>query len=308
MSTQQTAVTVYLVTNGRKYAYRYFGNTFSFNPPLMFLQHFRGTMDHWDPDLINPLAAHRPILLFDNAGVGKTAGTVADTFAGWAGHVIAFLDAFLPTIGCPQVDLFGFSMGGMAAQMVALDAQRLVRKLVLGGTGPSMGPDVVGGDPQYVMMLANAETDAEEKAAFLKTFYSASAEKQAKGDQWWARMNERQLEGRSPYLDEAGTQRQLATVTKWMTHGEAGGRSLERLGQLNIPVLVANGDSDLLVPTHNSFVLQQSIKQVALLIYEDVGHGFLNEYAERFGKHLETFLDLDDVNSLSGEKEYQSRS
>lgn len=81
----------------------------------MFLQHFRGTMDHWDSALINPLALTRPILLFDNAGVGKSDGEVADNFPGWAEHVIAFLAAFLPTVGKEKINSFGFSMGRMCA-------------------------------------------------------------------------------------------------------------------------------------------------------------------------------------------------
>ncbi|KAF2815891.1 alpha/beta-hydrolase [Mytilinidion resinicola] len=296
MSTQQTAPTLYLETNGHKYAYRYFGPASSPHPPLMFLQHFRGTMDHWDPELINPLAIHRPILLFDNAGVGKSSGIVADSFSGWAAHVVAFLDAFLPTINRTNVDLLGFSMGGMAAQMVALDTPRLVRKLVLAGTGVSWGPDVEGGDSSNVMLLASAVTDAEEKAAFLKTFYSPSAEKQARGAQWWERMNQRQLDGRSPYVDVEGSQRQLAAVGKWLNpETDPSEASYTRLGQLTIPVLVANGDNDVLIPSHNSWVLSQRIKTATLIIYPDVGHGFLNEQAEMFGKHVELFLDSKQV-------------
>jgi len=88
----------------------------------MFLQHFRSTIDHWDPTLINPLALTRPIFLFDNAGVGKSDGEVVDSFPGWAEHVIAFLTAFLPTVGKEKINSFGLSMGGMCTEMVALNA------------------------------------------------------------------------------------------------------------------------------------------------------------------------------------------
>lgn len=257
MSTQQSAPTLYTTTKSLRYAYRYFGEIHSPNPPLMFLQHFRGTMDHWDPALINPLALTRPILLFDNAGVGNSGGEVADSFSGWADHVISFLTAFLPTIGKDKVDLFGFSMGGMCAQMVALNAPHLIRKLILGGTAPSAGEGVVGGDPEMSKILAIASTDSEEEAGFLKTFYSPRAEKQELGRAWWKRMNERVLDGRSPYLDAEGTGRQITAVTKWLTPGEAGG-SYDRLSELKMPVFVANGDNDVLVPTENSWVLSCS--------------------------------------------------
>lgn len=84
----------------------------------MFLQHFRSTIDHWDPTLINPLTLTRPILLFDNAGVGKSDGEVADSFSGWAEHVIVFFTALLPTVGKEKINSFGLSMGGMCAEMV----------------------------------------------------------------------------------------------------------------------------------------------------------------------------------------------
>jgi pimeloyl-ACP methyl ester carboxylesterase len=129
MSTQQTAKTEYIEANGIKFAYRRFGLTTGV--PLVFVQHFRGTMDHWDPDLINPPAKTRPIVLLDNSSVGFSGGEVPETFAGWAAKVVALVEA----LGTKQVDLLGFFMGGMTAQMVALNASHLVRSLILGGTG-----------------------------------------------------------------------------------------------------------------------------------------------------------------------------
>jgi pimeloyl-ACP methyl ester carboxylesterase len=109
MSTQQTAITQYVDVKGIKVAYRLFGATSGI--PLLFNQHFRGTMDHWDLLLINLIAKSRPVLLFDSYGVGKSGGEVPETFAGWAEVAINLVKA----LGIKQVDVFGFSMGGMAA-------------------------------------------------------------------------------------------------------------------------------------------------------------------------------------------------
>ncbi|KAI9860987.1 MAG: hypothetical protein M1824_002753 [Vezdaea acicularis] len=283
MSTQQTAKTQYIEANGNKIAYRYFGK--ATGTPLLFMQHFRGGMDHWDPSLINPLALTRPILQLDNSGIGKSSGEVPDTFKGWAANAIGLIEA----LGLKEVDLLGFSMGGMAAQLVALDAPQLVRRLILAGTGPSAGEGVGRGPAWAFEALASATTHEEAEDAFLKTFYSHTPEKQALGKAWWKRINER-TEDRSGYLGPEGTQHQINSVIAWLTPGTEGG-SYDRLAELKIPVFVASGDDDLLVPTESSILLWRKIKTAHLHIYPDTGHGFLNEYAEMFAEHIRLFLD-----------------
>jgi len=137
MSTQQTAKTLYTSVNGINFAYRRLGQ--STGTPLVMLQHFRGTMDHWDPATINRLASQRPTILMDDSGVRKIGGEVPTTYAGWADNVIALLGA----LGIERIDLLGFSMAGCVAQMVALNAPQLVQRLILAATCPSMGPTFV---------------------------------------------------------------------------------------------------------------------------------------------------------------------
>jgi pimeloyl-ACP methyl ester carboxylesterase len=283
MATQQTAKTQYIEVNGVKHAYRRFGLTTGV--PLVFLQHFRGTMDHWDPNLTNPLAKSRPIVLVDLAGVGLSDGEVGATFADWAADLVAVVEG----LGIKEIDLLGFSMGGMAAQMVALNAPHLVRRLILAGTGPSVGEGVEQGPSWAFEMLYAGSTAEEAEAAFLKTFYSGSKEKQALGKQWWARVNERQVD-RAGYLGPDGTARQTAAIVSWLTPGDPG-HSYDRLVELKIPVFVASGAEDILVPTANSIVLWRRIKTAHLHVYPDVGHGFLNEYAGMFAEHINLFLD-----------------
>jgi pimeloyl-ACP methyl ester carboxylesterase len=233
MSAQQTAKTQYIEANGVKHGYRLFGLTTGV--PLVFPQYFRGTMDHWDPDLINPLAKTRPILLINPAGVGHSGSEVGPTFADWAAQVVAIAGG----LGIKQIDLLGFPMGGMAAQMVALNAPRLVRRLILADAGPSAGEGVEQGPAWAFEMLYAGSTAQEAEAAFLKTFYSVSEEKQALEKQWWARINGRQ-EDRAGYLGPEETAKQTSAVVSWMTSGNPG-HSYERLGELKIPLFVAAG-------------------------------------------------------------------
>lgn len=292
MSTQQTAKTQYIDVGGIKVAYRLFGKATGI--PLLFNQHFRGTMDHWDPLLINTLAKTRPILLFDNYGVGKSSGNVPDTFAEWA-EVAANL---VKALNLKQVDVFGFSMGGMVAQMVALNAPDIVRRLIIGGSSPSYGEGIISGPDWPFPKLMKASTPEESEDAFLSTFYTHSEEKQRLGRQWWARMNER-TEDRSPYVNAEQTARQAGAAGKWFSPGNEESGSYNRLHELKIPVFIVNGDDDIIVPTENSIVmykiLQKSNSNAHLHIYPDTGHGFLNEYAEMFAAHVALFLDMERV-------------
>ncbi|RFU24051.1 hypothetical protein B7463_g12289, partial [Scytalidium lignicola] len=244
MTNQQTAKTQSIEANGTKFAYRLFGLTNG--TPLVFLQHFRGTMDHWDPALINPLAKTRPIFLIDNSGVGKSSGQVPDTFGEWAANIVAVVKA----LSINEIDLLGFSMGGMVAQLVALDYPGLVRRLILAGTGPSVGEGLEQAPEWAFKTLATASSEEENESGFLKTFYSLTDEKQTLGKTWWERINEK-TEDRSDYVGPEGTQHQINSIMHWMTPGNSP-HSYDRLGDLRIPVFVA---ADILVPTENSIML-----------------------------------------------------
>jgi pimeloyl-ACP methyl ester carboxylesterase len=156
MATQQTAVTAlaqYIIVDGTKLAYRRLGLRSGI--PLVMLIHFRGNMDFWDPALIDALAESRPIILLDNAGIGKSEGEIPTTLQGWAAHVIGLLRA----LNTKQIDLLGFSMGGGAAQHVALAAPGLVRKLILAGTCTSRTPNTIIGPRKIFVTLASGATE-----------------------------------------------------------------------------------------------------------------------------------------------------
>ncbi|KUJ13963.1 alpha/beta-hydrolase [Mollisia scopiformis] len=292
MSTQQTAKTQYVDVDGVQVAYRLFGS--STGVPLLFNQHFRGTMDHWDPLLINNLAKTRPILLFDSYGVGKSSRNVPDTFAGWATVAVNLVKA----LGIKEINVFGFSMGGMVAQMIALNAPEVVRRLIIGGSSPSYGEGIVSGPDWPFPKLMKASTPEESEDAFLSTFYSHTEEKQRLGREWWARMNER-TEDRSPYVSPEQTARQAGAAAKWFSPGNEESGSYHRLHELKMPIFIVNGDDDIIVTTENSIVMHKQIlkgnKNAHLHLYPDTGHGFLNEYSEMFAAHVTLFLDMQRV-------------
>jgi pimeloyl-ACP methyl ester carboxylesterase len=131
--THQTAPTQFVDTAGVRFAYRRFGK--SGGVPLVFNQHFTGTMDHWDPAVIDGFTKDREVILFNNAGVSSSSVEVPTTFEEMGGNAVAFIKA----LGLSKVDVLGFSIGGFVAQEITLQAPDLVRRLVLVGTGPRSG-------------------------------------------------------------------------------------------------------------------------------------------------------------------------
>lgn len=286
MSTYETAETKFVTVHGLKHAYRLFGK--SEGIPLFMHVHFRGNMDWWDPALINPLAAKRPILLIDNTGVGRSEGEVPTTFAGWAQGIIDVVKA----IKIPALDVLGFSMGGFVAQRIALQAPELVRHLVVGGAGPSAGEGVVGGDPKHFVEVASGSTWDEWNTSLKHTFYSPSEKKQALAEEWIQRMSNARPD-RVGLLTGQGLQNQIASVQTWFSGEDREHGAYDQLDQIKVPTLVANGSNDLLVPTENSIVLWKRLvnSDAQLHLYPDSGHGFLDEYHEQFSRLLNEFLD-----------------
>src|SRR4029077_16153188 len=131
--THQTAPTQYVEANGVRFACRRFGK--AGGVPLVFNQHFTGTMDHWDPLVTDGLAATREVILFNNAGISSSSGEVPTTIEGMASNAAAFIKA----LGLKLVDLLGFSIGGTVTQALTLAAPELGRALVLVGPGPRGG-------------------------------------------------------------------------------------------------------------------------------------------------------------------------
>ncbi|KAH0597718.1 hypothetical protein MHUMG1_04089 [Metarhizium humberi] len=245
-------------------------------------------MDHWDPALINPLAGRRPVVLIDNAGVGRSQGQVGRTFADWARNYVDVMRA----IGIRRADVMGFSMGGCVAQMVALDAPSLVRSLILCGTAPSTGDGVVKAPLGPFNQLKAAVTVEEHRRAFLDGFFHTSERSQAAGMAAWDRIAKARSD-RSDYVDAENAHRQAVSFVKFMDPKQAAGASYDRFHELQLPVLIANGCNDLLLPTENSILMWKKLSHAnaQLHLYPDSGHGFLFQHATVFSGLINEFLD-----------------
>lgn len=200
-------------------------------------------MDHWDPALINPLAAARPVILVDNAGVGRSGGQVPETFHSWAQH---YLDFLVRGLGVSHFDVAGFSMGGMVAQLLALNAPSagvdvIVRSLLLLGTMPSVGDGVTHGDRAAYNKLREAASQEEQRVAFLATLFDGSTTSQSAGQAAWDRIVGARRD-RVAHVGPEGTKRQGAALANFMDPSKAADGSYNRFEELRMPVLIADGN------------------------------------------------------------------
>ncbi|MEU6352686.1 alpha/beta hydrolase [Streptomyces sp. NPDC047072] len=249
--------------------------------PLVLLNRFRGTIDWWDPEFLDYLAADHDVIVFDNVGVGYSSGEPHDSLEGFAQGAIEFIDA----LGLSQVDLLGWSLGGIVAQRVAVRRPELVRKLVVAGSGPA---GWVPGAPPFservLGIMAKSDPDLED---MLYLFYPETDAARAAGKEHFEHVATRLAAG-GPAVSEAAAQGMLAAAGQLLTAPFDEVRAeLEAIKQ---PVLYANGLNDVMIPAHNSYVAAQHLDHVTLVLYSGAGHAFLFQYAKAFTTQVAAFL------------------
>jgi pimeloyl-ACP methyl ester carboxylesterase len=249
--------------------------------PLVLLQHFRGNLDNWDPALIDDLAVGRRVVTFDNRGVAGTTGMTPNTIEAMAHDAIAFIEA----MSFQEVDLLGFSIGSFVAQEIALIRPDLLRLLVLASSAPQGAAGMHGWAPEVIGAVGVPMTSPEGYLSvfFAPTKTSLEAGKEAAGPIFGERTADR---------DEPTTwqtrQAQYDAVCTW---GIPNHSLLERVGAIDLPVFVANGDSDRMILPRYSYLLAGLLPNARLAIYPDSAHGFLFQHHNRFAADVHAFLE-----------------
>ena len=275
----QTAPTQFVDAAGVRFAYRRFGK--SGGVPLVFNIHFTGTMDHWDPAVTDGFAKDREVILFDNAGISSSSGEVPNSIEEMAADAAAFIKA----LGLTEVDVLGFSLGGLVAQTLAIAEPKPARRVVLVGAGPRSGEGMATLTPEAQEIFG--ATYEEPDNLWLRVHFSPSERSQAAGREFLKRFRLRR-EGRDPEVSDKAAPAQLAALAKWGAPRE---NRYEYLKALTQPTLVVNGGADVIIYTVNSFILQQNIPNAQLILYPDANHGSLYQYPELFVRHVSLFLD-----------------
>lgn len=260
---------------GVTFAYRELGP--SGGVPLVFLHHFTAVLDDWDPRVIDGIAAHRHVIAFDNRGIGASSGSVPNTLGEMAADAVTFIRA----LGHEQVDLLGFSLGGGVAQVILLEHPDLVRRAILAGTGPAGGGGIEKMNRIVGAAYAKAALTLRDPRHFL--FFPRTPEGKRAATAYMARLKERS-ENRDKRVSLQARGAQLKAIVA------AGRQSPHDLGRITQPVLVANGDNDLMVASELSADMARRIPNAKLVIYPNSGHGGVFQYHQQFVPEVLEFL------------------
>jgi pimeloyl-ACP methyl ester carboxylesterase len=261
---------------GVDFAYRELGT--GTGVPVVFLTHLAAVLDNWDPRVVDGIAAKHRVITFDNRGVGASSGSTPDTIQAMAEDAVRFIRA----LGLDEVDLLGFSMGGMVAQVIAQNEPRLVRRMIIAGTGPAGGEGI-----KNVTRLSHLDTvrglvTLQDPKQFL--FFTRTANGRRAGKEFLARLKER-TDNRDKAISLRSYGAQLKAIHRW---GLAEPSDLSVIRQ---PVLVANGESDRMVPTKNSVDLARRLPNSELELYPDAGHGGIFQFHAQFVARALAFLE-----------------
>lgn len=251
--------------------------------PLLLINRFRGTMDHWDPKLVDKIASERRVIMFDQPGFARSTGTPPDNLRSFASTAVEVAKK----LGVEKFDLLGFSMGGTVALQLLLDHPGSVRRAVIAGSTPGFVPgdipsNITAGNE--VWSVATKPVNSDEDFLFL--FFESSDTSQKAGREYLARLTKRK-DAFAKQVEAAAWQAQLKSASGVR---EASTSLLPRLKEIRHPVLITNGRHDIMAPTYASYAMAQELPNAWLKIYPDSGHGFLFQYADEFGEDVLRFL------------------
>jgi len=262
--------------NGIDYAYRDLGES---DVPLVLLQHFRGNLDNWDPALIDDLAAERRVVTLNNRGVASTTGLTPNTIEAMAHDAIAFVDA----MGLEKMDLLGFSIGSFVAQEIALIRPDLLRRVVLASSAPQGAKGMHGWAPDVIGQVGQPEPNPQ---GYVGVFFAHSDTSRQAGAQTAQRIFGKQGNQDAPTTWQT-RQAQYDAVCSW---GIPNHSLLQRVSAIELPVFVANGDSDPMILPRYSYLLTGLLPNARLKIYPDSAHGFLFQHHSEFAADIHAFL------------------
>ncbi|TMK95491.1 MAG: alpha/beta hydrolase [Actinobacteria bacterium] len=274
-TTYRNAPTQAIDVGGTQFAHRRLGP--DTGVPVILLHHLGAVLDNWDPRVIDGIAAHRRVIAFDNRGVGASKGRTPTSVDAMAQDAVAFIRA----LGFDQVDLLGFSLGGFVAQTIVQQHPRLVRKLVLAGTGPAGGEGIDKVTRITILAMLKGGLTVRDPKTYL--FFTRTANGKSAARAFMKRLKER-TDDRDKAISPLAFRAQLKAISAWARQPPSD------LSSIRQPTLVANGDDDLMVPSSNSADLVRRLPDARLKLYPDAGHGGVFQYHDEFVADLLEFL------------------
>lgn len=271
----ESAPTQFQTVGDNRIAYREIGA--ATGVPVIFLNHLGAVLDNWDPRVVDGIAAQHRVIVFDNRGIGASEGATPDTIEAMARDAIAFIRA----LGFAQVDLLGFSLGGMVSQVIVELEPQLVRKMILAGTGPAGGAGIDKVTQVTIVDMLKGYLTFKDPKHYL--FFTTTANGRQEAGKFIERLKERTKDRDKP-ISIRSFGAQLKAIHAW------GVQQPSDLSTIRQPVFVANGDHDRMVPTSNTFDLAKRLPNSELRIYPDAGHGGIFQFHDEFVPQALEFL------------------
>ena len=261
---------------GTKFVYRDLG--LDSEVPVIFLNHLGAELDRWDPRVVDGIAKRRRVIVFNNRGIGGSEGKTPVSVEAMARDAVAFIRS----LGFSQVDLFGFSLGGFISQVIVLEEPKLVRKIILAGTGPAGGTGIDKVTSITIHDMIKGALTFKHPEYYL--FFTESNKGRRSAREFLARLKER-TKDRDKSVSITAFIAQLKAIHAWGRHSPVD------LSHIRHPVLIANGKYDKMVPSSNSVDLNRRLLNSELVLYDDAGHGGIFQYHEAFVKKALEFLE-----------------
>ncbi len=244
--------------------------------PVILIGGYTMVKESWGLQ-VPELAKHFRVITFDNRGVGETTiPSSSFTITDMAADTVSLMDAL--RIDSPHV--FGVSMGGLIAQILALDYPDRVKKIALGCTTHG-GRHAVQPEKEVMKLLATAgdpKIPAEEAIRIRVPII----------------FSERFIQEEPEKLEEFVRLSLKYWPTPEGSAGQMGALSVfnvkRRLGEISCPVLVITGSEDRMMPPENSKLLAEGIPGARLHMVEAAGHDFFHEKPEEVNRVLIDFF------------------
>lgn len=258
----RTAPTQRILVGGRTLAYRRFGQ----GPPLVLCLRFRGVMDVWDPAFLDALARDFSVVIFDYSGLGQSTGVASYGRAALAADAVDLIEA----LDLGRVVIGGWSLGGLAAQVLLATRPDLCTHAVLIGCGP---PGAQAHDPEPIFLPTALRHEYTLEDEYVLFFEPASAASRAAGAASHERIASRSGD-RSPPIPEATYTRLLQEAhDPSAVFPDPGGRYADALSTTSTPILALCGDHDIVFPVENWYALNRRWPTLHVVTLPSAGHG-----------------------------------
>src|SRR6476646_3154464 len=246
--------------------------------PLVVLNGFGATSADWDPSFIDRLASSNELILLNNRGIG---GSTDDGRPFDIAKLAADAARVIETLGIERASVMGWSMGGFIAQAFALNYADRVDKLVLLSTD-SGGIEADRASPEVWSKLVDTSGTPNEQARrlFFLLFPTEVAES------FYRRLGDIVAAARAQLPAEL-LNRQAAAMDAWHRNGVA-----KQLRKIRVPVLIATGTEDIVIPASNALKLVNAIPGAWLAQFPHSGHAFIAQYPRELADLINSFFAL----------------